>query len=87
MKTFPDDKERNQVLIDNGQVLGKWGDPELDIGHAVVFLAGPDSTMITGSTLRSTAARRCCSPDPSITSVVKSVLSFRGPCGPRRRIG
>jgi len=31
--------------------VGRMGDPELDVGRAVVFLAGPDSGMITGTTL------------------------------------
>ena len=31
--------------------LGRIGDPELDIGRAVVFLAGPDSAYLTGATL------------------------------------
>lgn len=31
--------------------LGKMGDPEHDIGRAVVFLVGPDSQMITGTIL------------------------------------
>jgi NAD(P)-dependent dehydrogenase (short-subunit alcohol dehydrogenase family) len=35
-----------------GQVpLGRIGDPERDIGRAVVFLAGPDSQYVTGTTL------------------------------------
>jgi NAD(P)-dependent dehydrogenase (short-subunit alcohol dehydrogenase family) len=31
--------------------LGRIGDPERDIGRAVVFLAGPDSAYLTGATL------------------------------------
>jgi NAD(P)-dependent dehydrogenase (short-subunit alcohol dehydrogenase family) len=31
--------------------LGRFGDPEADIGRAVVFLASPDAAFITGSTL------------------------------------
>jgi NAD(P)-dependent dehydrogenase (short-subunit alcohol dehydrogenase family) len=31
--------------------LGRMGDPEHDIGRAVVFLAGPDASYITGTTL------------------------------------
>jgi NAD(P)-dependent dehydrogenase (short-subunit alcohol dehydrogenase family) len=31
--------------------LGRIGDPEADIGRAVVFLAGPDSAYLTGATL------------------------------------
>ena len=35
-----------------GQVpLGRIGDPERDIGRTVVFLAGPDSQYVTGTTL------------------------------------
>jgi NAD(P)-dependent dehydrogenase (short-subunit alcohol dehydrogenase family) len=31
--------------------LGRLGDPEADIGRAVVYLAGPDGSYITGTTL------------------------------------
>ena len=31
--------------------LGRIGDPEQDIGRAVVFLAGADSAYLTGATL------------------------------------
>ena len=31
--------------------LGRIGDPETDIGRAVVFLAGPDAAYLTGATL------------------------------------
>jgi NAD(P)-dependent dehydrogenase (short-subunit alcohol dehydrogenase family) len=31
--------------------LGRFGDPESDIGRAVVYLCGPDGTYITGTTL------------------------------------
>jgi NAD(P)-dependent dehydrogenase (short-subunit alcohol dehydrogenase family) len=31
--------------------VGRVGDPEHDIGRAVVFLVGPDAGMITGTTL------------------------------------
>ncbi|WP_235490636.1 SDR family oxidoreductase, partial [Frankia sp. AvcI1] len=31
--------------------LGRLGDAELDVGRAVVFLVGPDSQYITGTTL------------------------------------
>lgn len=31
--------------------LGHLGDPEMDIGRAVVFLAGPDSRFVTGLTM------------------------------------
>lgn len=31
--------------------LGRWGDPETDIGRGVVYLAGPDGRYITGTTL------------------------------------
>jgi meso-butanediol dehydrogenase / (S,S)-butanediol dehydrogenase / diacetyl reductase len=34
-----------------GVPLGRVGDPELDIGRAVVFLAGKDSGYLTGATL------------------------------------
>jgi len=32
-------------------VLGRWGDPENDIGRTVVFLAGPDASYLTGNTV------------------------------------
>ena len=31
--------------------LGRLGDPEADIGAAVAFLAGPDSSYVTGQTM------------------------------------
>jgi NAD(P)-dependent dehydrogenase (short-subunit alcohol dehydrogenase family) len=31
--------------------LGKWGDPEADIGRGAVYLAGPDGAFVTGTTL------------------------------------
>ena len=31
--------------------LGRMGDPEVDVGRAAVFLAGPDAAYITGTTL------------------------------------
>lgn len=31
--------------------LGRWGDPEKDIARTVVFLAGPDSSYLTGNTI------------------------------------
>ena len=31
--------------------LGRLGDPETDIGAAVAFLAGPDSSYVTGQTM------------------------------------
>jgi NAD(P)-dependent dehydrogenase (short-subunit alcohol dehydrogenase family) len=31
--------------------LGRWGDPEADIGRAVVYLAGKDGAYVTGTTL------------------------------------
>jgi NAD(P)-dependent dehydrogenase (short-subunit alcohol dehydrogenase family) len=51
VKTFPDETERLAALLAGGQVVGRWGDAELDVGRAVVFLAGPDSGLITGCTL------------------------------------
>jgi NAD(P)-dependent dehydrogenase (short-subunit alcohol dehydrogenase family) len=42
--------ERARAIV--AQVpLGRIGDPEVDIGRAVVFLAGPDSAYLTGATL------------------------------------
>ena len=31
--------------------LGRLGDPETDVGAAVAFLAGPDSSFLTGQTM------------------------------------
>ena len=38
--------------LPHGQLLPRWGQPE-DIAAAIAFLAGPDSTFITGETLLS----------------------------------
>jgi NAD(P)-dependent dehydrogenase (short-subunit alcohol dehydrogenase family) len=46
-KAMPDDAESFRRSIP----LGRWGDPETDIGRAVVFLCGPDSGYITGGTI------------------------------------
>ena len=45
------EEERRESLKFVGFVLPDLGDAEKDIGRAVVFLAGPDSNMITGCTL------------------------------------
>lgn len=37
--------------VTNSIPLGRWGDPESDIGRGVVYLAGPDGRYITGTTL------------------------------------
>jgi NAD(P)-dependent dehydrogenase (short-subunit alcohol dehydrogenase family) len=39
------------ALASGGSVIGKWGDAEADVGRAVVFLCGPDSSIITGCTI------------------------------------
>jgi NAD(P)-dependent dehydrogenase (short-subunit alcohol dehydrogenase family) len=46
---------RAQSLAKVGFVLPEIGDAELDIGRCVVFLAGPDSKVITGCTLSADA--------------------------------
>ena len=43
----PDDYERARRSVP----LGRIGDPEMDVGRAVVFLAGPDAGYITGATI------------------------------------
>jgi NAD(P)-dependent dehydrogenase (short-subunit alcohol dehydrogenase family) len=48
---FPDEESRTAFLKSGGVVLDRWGDAEADIGRAVVFLAGPDASYITGCTL------------------------------------
>jgi NAD(P)-dependent dehydrogenase (short-subunit alcohol dehydrogenase family) len=46
------EEEQLEILKGGGPVIHKrWGDPEMDIGRAVVFLVGPDSELITGCTL------------------------------------
>ena len=47
----PNEESQRQRVIDSGIPLERLGDPELDIGRSVVFLAGPDSDYITGCTL------------------------------------
>ncbi len=37
--------------------LGRMGDAELDVGRAAVFLAGPGSDYVTGSTLMADGGR------------------------------
>ena len=49
---YPTEEEQRRLLLGGGPVLTKrWGDPEKDIGRAVVYLAGPDAEIITGCTL------------------------------------
>ncbi len=43
----PEDYERSRRSVP----LGRIGDAEVDIGRAVVFLAGPDASYITGATI------------------------------------
>jgi NAD(P)-dependent dehydrogenase (short-subunit alcohol dehydrogenase family) len=45
-----DEPERHQRILDEIP-LGRIGDPESDIGRAIVFLCGADSGYITGATL------------------------------------
>jgi len=44
------DEEMEQRLLAT-KALKRWGDAEADIGRTVVFLAGPDSSYITGDTI------------------------------------
>jgi 2-hydroxycyclohexanecarboxyl-CoA dehydrogenase len=48
---YPDEESRMALLKAGGVVLDRWGDAEQDVGRAVVFLAGPDASYITGCTL------------------------------------
>ena len=52
IENFPTEEERLAILHRGGPALtARWGDPETDIGRAVVFLAGPDAEIITGVVL------------------------------------
>jgi NAD(P)-dependent dehydrogenase (short-subunit alcohol dehydrogenase family) len=52
VKVFPTEEERMAILHGGGPTLTeRWGDPEADIGRAVVYLAGPDAQIITGCLL------------------------------------
>ena len=44
------DPEEYARMVD-GSALGRWGDPENDIGRVAVFLASSDSDYMTGQTL------------------------------------
>jgi NAD(P)-dependent dehydrogenase (short-subunit alcohol dehydrogenase family) len=47
LSSYPELEE--QILAD--VPLGRFGDPETEIGKTVAFLAGPDASFITGTTL------------------------------------
>jgi 2-hydroxycyclohexanecarboxyl-CoA dehydrogenase len=42
--------ERSKAVM-GGNPLGRLGDPELDIGRAVLALVGPDMRFLTGATV------------------------------------
>jgi NAD(P)-dependent dehydrogenase (short-subunit alcohol dehydrogenase family) len=49
---YPTKEEQDAILHGGGPTLtARWGDPERDVGRAVVFLAGPESEIITGCLL------------------------------------
>ena len=48
--TRDSDPEEYARLVE-GAALGRWGDPESDIGRVAVFLASSDSDYMTGQTL------------------------------------
>jgi meso-butanediol dehydrogenase / (S,S)-butanediol dehydrogenase / diacetyl reductase len=48
---FLEEEPAHAAAIVAGVPLGRIGDPEHDIGRAVVFLVGPDSGYLTGATL------------------------------------
>jgi NAD(P)-dependent dehydrogenase (short-subunit alcohol dehydrogenase family) len=50
MEAYFSDPERLEEAL-AARSIKRVGDPERDIGRAAVFLAGPDSSYITGSTL------------------------------------
>lgn len=51
-REFFDTPEKQEALFNQlGSAIRQFGDPELDVGRSVVFLAGPDGRHITGCTL------------------------------------
>jgi len=44
------DPDVERTILGN-KAIQRWGDPEADVGRAVVFLAGPDASYITGDTI------------------------------------
>jgi len=50
-KLHPTEEEQIALMREYGAAILQVGDAERDIGRAVVYLAGPDSTMITGCSL------------------------------------
>ena len=48
---YPTEESRRAVCEAMGMAMPRLGDSERDIGRTIVFLAGPDSGMITGCTL------------------------------------
>ena len=51
-KVLLDTEEKQRAALDEmGMPLKRYGDAEADNGRVVVFLAGPDSSMITGCTI------------------------------------
>jgi hypothetical protein len=52
VEVYPTEEEQLAILHGGGPTLTRrWGDPETDVGRAVVFLAGPDAEIITGCLL------------------------------------
>ena len=51
LEQFPDEASRGMLMDSAQMVIRRFGDAENDVGRVVVFLAGPDSGMITGCTL------------------------------------
>jgi NAD(P)-dependent dehydrogenase (short-subunit alcohol dehydrogenase family) len=51
LEQFPDDASRQALMDGAGMVIRRFGDAEADVGRVVVFLAGPDTGMMTGCTL------------------------------------
>jgi len=44
------DPDVERTILGN-KAIQRWGDPESDVARAVVFLAGPDASYITGDTI------------------------------------
>jgi NAD(P)-dependent dehydrogenase (short-subunit alcohol dehydrogenase family) len=51
LEHYPDEASQQALLEQFGVAMRRFGDAEADIGRTVVFLAGPDASFITGTTM------------------------------------